>query len=228
MKIDVGVDAYKAVSDKMIELGCNEWESYIVDIWTSNLGGNRIVMHPYEGVLVPDEDWYEGGDVELIGFMPLTNVDVPTMQNIFGEEDEDAFDDALISRKAALDALAEYFHIVTDAQRNAFKEAISKAEVACSGMLCDDIVTCQDCDYSYYVYLGDGTMKLYCEKEESRRGKMMLTSILNELESLRIDTDVECFGDSTGMKQKVCDRANEMLDECIDVVRSHVKEVTNE
>lgn len=43
--------------------------------------------------------------------------------------------------------------------------------------------------------------------------------LLANLESLRIDIDSECYNDSTGALRDKYQRANEMLDDCISVIK---------
>ena len=43
--------------------------------------------------------------------------------------------------------------------------------------------------------------------------------LLATLESLRIDIDSECYNDSTGALRDKYQRANEMLDDCISVIK---------
>lgn len=64
-----------------------------------------------------------------------------------------------------------------------------------------DIPTMVDCKY-YRFLLKDS----------------LLDEILQEMEVLRIDVDVESFGKSRAQIAKY-ERANEMLDDCIDVVK---------
>ena len=52
-----------------------------------------------------------------------------------------------------------------------------------------------------------------------------LDKLIKSLEALRIDVDVECaYCDPTGALQDKYNRANEMLDDCIDCVRQFWKE----
>lgn len=44
--------------------------------------------------------------------------------------------------------------------------------------------------------------------------------LLNNLETLRINLDVEAWYDPTGAITKRCERANEMLDDCLEIVKS--------
>ena len=48
--------------------------------------------------------------------------------------------------------------------------------------------------------------------------------LLATLESLRIDIDSECYNDSTGTLRDKYQRANEMLDDCISVIKKALEE----
>ena len=71
----------------------------MVDLWTSNLGFDRVVLTPCYNSWEFDYDWYEGGDVELLGFASLDSIDVPKLA-------EDNRDD-LIKRQDVLSFLSE-------------------------------------------------------------------------------------------------------------------------
>ena len=47
----------------------------------------------------------------------------------------------------------------------------------------------------------------------------MCEKLVESLESLRIDVELNSFGDPTGISEEKYTRANEMLDDCIEVVR---------
>lgn len=47
----------------------------------------------------------------------------------------------------------------------------------------------------------------------------MCEKLIESLNTLRIDVALNSFGDSTGISEAKYMRANEMLDDCIDVVR---------
>ena len=82
MKIDISKKhPYDAVADYVIEHGCPEIHTgaYAVRIKTSVLGDSVELLYD-DG---PDwtipawtwlHDWYEGGDVELIGFVPIDDI----------------------------------------------------------------------------------------------------------------------------------------------------------
>lgn len=62
--------------------------------------------------------------------------------------------------------------------------------------------------------LTDGAKRIIDKTSENK--------LLEELEALRIDVAAECqYQDPTGALQDKYERANEMLDECIDLVRKY-------
>lgn len=62
--------------------------------------------------------------------------------------------------------------------------------------------------------LTDNTIRIIDKTTENK--------LLEELEVLRIDVAAECqYQDPTGALQDKYERANEMLDECIDLVRRY-------
>ena len=53
--------------------------------------------------------------------------------------------------------------------------------------------------------------------------ELTMKNILEDLESLRIDVDTECqYSDSTGVLRDKYELANEMLDDCIAIVRKAI------
>ena len=44
--------------------------------------------------------------------------------------------------------------------------------------------------------------------------------LLNNLETLRINLDVEAWYDPTGAITRRCERTNEMLDDCLEIVKN--------
>lgn len=67
--------------------------------------------------------------------------------------------------------------------------------------------------------LTDNTIRIIDKTSENK--------LLEELEALRIDVAAECqYRDSTGALQDKYERANEMLDECIDCVRKYFNKST--
>lgn len=80
MKIDTSEKfAYDAVADEVLRQSGGMYTTYIIDLWTSNLGGERVLLMPTgDGQDFEfDTDWYEGGDVELLGWAFLDDVFVP-------------------------------------------------------------------------------------------------------------------------------------------------------
>lgn len=78
----------------------------------------------------------------------------------------------------------------------------------------------------------DGTLKEaechhdgYCSdcpyKKDDDKKEFIMDELLEEIESLRIDVDVESFGKSRTEIEKY-QRANEMLDDCISIIRDFV------
>ena len=62
--------------------------------------------------------------------------------------------------------------------------------------------------------LTDNTIRIIDKTSENK--------LLEELEALRIDVAAECqYQDPTGTLQDKYERANEMLDDCIDCVRKY-------
>ena len=53
----------------------------------------------------------------------------------------------------------------------------------------------------------------------------MLTDVIAAMESLRIDVDTECeYQDKSGVLRDKYERANEMLDDCLKIVRAYYKD----
>lgn len=87
MKIDVeNKNAYEEVT-KVIESWCEDrgyYSDFIVWIKTSLGGETKDYLSwegfsegTYPGKFTFDHDWYEGGEVDLLGFCPLDEVEVP-------------------------------------------------------------------------------------------------------------------------------------------------------
>ena len=79
MKIDIFKysNAYDAVTDKIFEIA-GDMTNYIVHVRTTNLGDATVLLYQDSNYdMVYDTDWYEGGDVELLGFIPVEDVVVP-------------------------------------------------------------------------------------------------------------------------------------------------------
>lgn len=54
----------------------DKYETLIVDIKTTVLGTDRIVATPNGFDYDFDSDWYEGGDIELLGIMPISEINI--------------------------------------------------------------------------------------------------------------------------------------------------------
>lgn len=79
MKIDISKysNPYDAVTDKIFEIA-GYMTNYIVRVRTTNLGDATVLLYEDSDYdMVYDTDWYEGGDVELLGFIPVEDVVVP-------------------------------------------------------------------------------------------------------------------------------------------------------
>lgn len=82
MKIDISKkNPYDAVADYVVEHGLAEQHSgaYAVRIKTSVLGESVELLYDdgpdwMTPVWTWQNDWYEGGDVELIGFIPIDDI----------------------------------------------------------------------------------------------------------------------------------------------------------
>ena len=82
MKIDISdkrFNPYIHLSNALFEWVCENWsyfDTLIVDIRTSVLGDDRIIAS-FDGDYCGydfDTDWYEGGEVELLGITPLHEI----------------------------------------------------------------------------------------------------------------------------------------------------------
>ena len=77
MKIGAKGDAYQAVIDEIIRREGYTGEDYIVRLNGEYTGVQNVVMAgDGEGGYCFDTDWYEGGDVELLGYIKLDDVKV--------------------------------------------------------------------------------------------------------------------------------------------------------
>ena len=81
MKIDKGDNPYKAVVDVIRELtkekGYECMFDRIVRIRTTILGESNELLLVDNDDYVFVTDWYEGGEVELLGFINVDDVEVP-------------------------------------------------------------------------------------------------------------------------------------------------------
>ena len=81
MKIDKGDNPYKAVVDVIRELtkenGYECMFDRIIRIRTTILGESNELLLVDNDDYVFVTDWYEGGEVELLGFINVDDVEVP-------------------------------------------------------------------------------------------------------------------------------------------------------
>lgn len=81
MIIDKKNDPYKAVIDVIREMtkenGCECMIERIVRIKTTTLGESNELLLIDNGDYYWANDWYEGGHVELLGFIDIDDVRVP-------------------------------------------------------------------------------------------------------------------------------------------------------
>lgn len=75
-------DAYTAVGNIIEEWAkTNYYGEFIVHLRTSNLGeSNELFLFEKPGKYIWESDWYEGGEVELLGFIPVDYVKVPPLR----------------------------------------------------------------------------------------------------------------------------------------------------
>lgn len=87
INVPEGKTAYDAVIDEILKR-TDYVTNYIVKIWTTNLGYEYTILTPVlEGVEWKwqfDCDWYEGGEIRLLGFMPVEDAEVPNNVDILG------------------------------------------------------------------------------------------------------------------------------------------------
>lgn len=83
MKIDKGDNPYRAVIDVIRELtkenGYECMFDRIVRIRTTILGESNELLLVDNDDYVFETDWYEGGEVELLGFINVDDVEVPSI-----------------------------------------------------------------------------------------------------------------------------------------------------
>lgn len=85
MKIDISEkNAYQAVIDKVLELANNDYDDFVVHLKTSVLGkSNELLLSNDFGSGASYtflNDWYEGGDVELLGFSTISALNIPDLK----------------------------------------------------------------------------------------------------------------------------------------------------
>ena len=80
IKIPSNASAYDALAGVLREWAFqhNRYNTLIVDIRTTVLGADRIIAdtNSYGGYDFLD-DWYEGGELELLGITPIDEIDEP-------------------------------------------------------------------------------------------------------------------------------------------------------
>ena len=73
-------DAYKALADKMDailqECGMG-YDTYLLHIRTGNIGEENIIFRYGDFGEEYDTDWYEGGELELLGWIRLYDLKIP-------------------------------------------------------------------------------------------------------------------------------------------------------
>lgn len=82
MKIDISkTDPYTAVADEIRKITKKNGYEYmaerIVRIRTTVLGESNEYLGVENGEYYWENDWYEGGEVELLGFIDVDDIDVP-------------------------------------------------------------------------------------------------------------------------------------------------------
>ena len=75
-------NAYDAVGNIIETWARNNYcTDFIVFLWTSSLGyKNELFLLEDSNSFEWKSDWYEGGDVELLGFIPINYVEVPRLK----------------------------------------------------------------------------------------------------------------------------------------------------
>lgn len=70
--------AYESLSTVLTEWAIkhDKYETLIVDIKTTVLGLDRVIAIPNGYDYDFDRDWYEGGYVELLGIIPISEINI--------------------------------------------------------------------------------------------------------------------------------------------------------
>ena len=80
MIIDISKKSpYEAVIDKIHELTGNSMFEYLVRLKTTILGESNELLMIDKDEHCWEHDWYEGGEVELLGFIDIEEINVPKM-----------------------------------------------------------------------------------------------------------------------------------------------------
>lgn len=90
MKIDITKykgDPYVAVYETIREMtrdkyGYEDMPDRLVRIKTSVLGEDNVLLTSDPDNYYWSTDWYEGGDVELLGFINIDDIPVPTLEQL--------------------------------------------------------------------------------------------------------------------------------------------------
>ena len=53
------------------------YEDYIVFVWTENLGFDTVYLEFMGKDFFWNTDWYEGGKCKLLGFCPISSLEIP-------------------------------------------------------------------------------------------------------------------------------------------------------
>lgn len=72
-------DPYNSVAEKVVRLSGNGMDAFVVRLRTSELGECVTIMVPVDMWYKFDYDWYEGGDVELLGFIRVQDIKLPEL-----------------------------------------------------------------------------------------------------------------------------------------------------
>jgi len=79
MKIIINGSPYDSVIEAIVKKTRSFTDTYIVRIKTTVLGEETVLMIP-NGIWYDfDTDWYEGGEIELLGFIRLQDVEIPLL-----------------------------------------------------------------------------------------------------------------------------------------------------
>lgn len=79
MKINIKGSPYDSVIEAIVKKTGSFTDTYIVRLKTSTLGEETVLMMPNGMWYDFDTDWYEGGEIELLGFIRLQDVVVPQL-----------------------------------------------------------------------------------------------------------------------------------------------------
>lgn len=78
MKIDTNGNPYNSVIEAIVKRTESFTDTYVVKLRTTVLGENIVLMIPNGyGWYEFDTDWYEGGEIELLGYISLQDIAIP-------------------------------------------------------------------------------------------------------------------------------------------------------